>query len=77
VPNLPWKEWVLDVTQSQDLYAFCPLENGNVVLGMTVLSERCPGRLVAAYHEAGQDAVEAWFDRNQAIFESLQRKSNV
>ena len=55
-----WKEWLLDV--SCDPPAFVPYERetDTIVLGMTVISSMCPGKLVGIIHCRGQEEVEKW-----------------
>lgn len=59
-------EWALDVTQmdSTGAYAFVPICGEAVVLGYTVISDRCPGQLTAVISEDGVDHVNRWVERN-------------
>jgi hypothetical protein len=57
-----WPDWLLDVTM--DPPCFVPYERGRAVLGMCVLTDRCPGRLVGVIHEDGQAAAENWCAEN-------------
>lgn len=54
------KNWVLDITLGEP-YAFCPIEdNGDVVVGLTIITDKCPGNLSGVMHLDGQEAVEKW-----------------
>lgn len=52
-------QWALDVTLPENL-CFVPISGDDVITGMMVVSDRCPGELVALYHADSQEAVEAW-----------------
>lgn len=58
-----WKNWLLDVSFWRDDMppCFVPYEgNGDIITGMNLLTDQCPGNLVGVYHEAGKQAAEAW-----------------
>ena len=56
-----WGNWVMDVTHEDGIYCFCPINDDNsIVVGMNVITDRCPGNLVGIFHEGGQDAVGEW-----------------
>jgi hypothetical protein len=57
-----WKNWVLDVTSTfGGEYCFVPIEDdGTLVVGLNVISDECPGKLVGAVHAGGQEEVENW-----------------
>ena len=43
--------WVMDITHYPEYVAFCPYEdNGNIVLGMTYIADKCPGVIVGVMH---------------------------
>lgn len=51
------EEWVLDVSVGEP-YSFCPFEeSGSVVVGLSFISDKCPGKLVGVFHAGGADAV--------------------
>ena len=58
-------QWVMDVT-NWPRYCFCPYEadTGSVVLGMNIISERCPGNLAGIYHSVGGDFAATWAREN-------------
>ena len=60
-----WNEWIMDVTDWPK-YCFCPYEpeTGNVVLGMNVIQDRCPGKLAGIYHGDGNDFAATWCNEN-------------
>ena len=62
--ELTWKEWVLDVTFDPPVFVPYERETGAVVIGMNVLSDKCPGKLVGVIHADGQEAVEKWISEN-------------
>lgn len=60
--------WVLDATLAGDdgpPYPFCPLEEDRVVVGMTFVSDKPPGKLVGLYHADGDEALGVWLDWNR------------
>jgi len=67
--------WVLDVTYTPALPpVFVPYENGNLVLGMNVVSATCPGELIGVIHEGGQEAAEKWCAENPNWYEQYKTK---
>ncbi len=54
-----WNEWVIDVTFWPST-GFCPLDDGSVVVGMTYIADRSPGKLVGVFHHDGEEAVDGW-----------------
>ena len=64
------EQWVLDATIGcrDGLFCFCPIEGDisgdyNIIVGMNVISDKPPGRLVAIVHADGQEAVEAFCEK--------------
>ena len=63
-----WSEWVVDASMCHDgLLCFCPYKSHgdggfSVVFGMSYLSDKAPGRVVAVVHPDGDDAAQAWLD---------------
>ena len=55
-----FKEWVLDV--SFDIPAFCPYESetDEIVTGLSIMTNKCPGKCVGIIHADGRDALEKW-----------------
>ena len=73
---MDWKEWLLDITFGvEDAACFVPYEreDGNVVLGMNLLTDRCPGDLVGVIHSDGKEAVERWCSENPDWYERYKR----
>ena len=70
-----FNNWVLDVTYVPNMPpVFVPYEDdGTLVLGMNVMSEKCPGELVGIIHEGGQEAVEKWCSENPNWYEQYSR----
>ena len=65
-----WPNWAMDVSHEKEPYCFCPIEkNGDIVLGMSFIADKCPGNLVAIFHERGQKAVEKWEKANPNWYE--------
>lgn len=68
-------DWVLDVTfwSPDSPLAFCPMDNdGGIVVGLTVLANVPPGRMVAVYHADGQQQVDQWMERHPDVLERLE-----
>lgn len=63
-----WKEWVIDASMSapEGCACFVPYEReeDTFVLGMNLISDRCPGELLGVIHANGQEAVEEWCKAN-------------
>jgi len=55
-------EWLLDV--SFGVPAFVPYERDtdSVIIGLTMLSDKCPGKIIGVIHCDGQEAVESWVE---------------
>lgn len=56
-------QWVIDLSMPAPDGAVCfiPYEPPDTfVVGMNVVSDKCPGKLVGIMHPGGQDAVEKW-----------------
>lgn len=65
--NTPiWTDYVLNVTHEP--YSFHPFCDEEVVIGMEMIYEKCPGNLVGVIHEDGQDAVNDWCAHNPDWF---------
>ncbi|HET9819608.1 MAG TPA: hypothetical protein VFP92_10625 [Rhodanobacteraceae bacterium] len=70
--NIMWENWVLDVTHGHEPMAFCPIEdNGTIIIGLTMISGKCPGRFVGIVHFDGDDAANAWLAEHSAIVDEL------
>lgn len=59
-----WREWLLDVSFEYPCFVPYERDTDQVVVGMNMLSARCPGELVGVMHSDGQDAVEKWCAEN-------------
>lgn len=68
--------WVLDASiagQMEDevgVYPFCPLEGDpegefSVVVGLTLVTDKPPGKFVGIVHRDGQEAAEAWAEAHK------------
>ena len=59
-------EWLIDITFGDNPPCFVPYEKetGMVVLGMNVIADKCPGKLVGVFHSGGDDLVDAWLAKN-------------
>lgn len=59
----PWKEWALDVSCGEP--CFVPVaEDGRVVFGMSVLTDRSPGHLIGVVSQEGVEHAEQWKEAN-------------
>lgn len=81
-----WKNWVLDATMFSDgPFCFCPLEGEldgdySVITGFNYLGIAPPdnGKLVAVVHEAGQEAVDKFYEEHkEAIDEMFSKQSHA
>lgn len=57
------EDFVLDVTlDGGGLNCYCPYlkDTEEVVFGLSILTDRCPGNLVGVVHMDGNEAVEKW-----------------
>jgi hypothetical protein len=65
-----WDQWVLDVTRhKKEMPLWVPIsfnEDGthDLVVGMNVFSDDCPGTPKGIIHEDGDDAVNEWIENN-------------
>ncbi len=67
-----WKNWVLDVTNGCESPLFCPIEDdGTIVIGMNILSNKCPGKLVGIFHTSGVALAQQWMEENGAVLDDL------
>lgn len=60
-------EWMLDITFGLNpMPCFVPYDAGEdaVVFGLSVLTNRCPGKLVGVCSQNGQQEVEKWCEEN-------------
>jgi len=63
---MDWKEWLMDVTHGDSPPCFVPYERdtGDIVLGMSLITDQCPGELVGVIHAGGQQAAEEYCTAN-------------
>jgi hypothetical protein len=60
-----FNEWVLDASFTDDTIAtFVPYKDGDFIIGMNYMSNKCPGKLVAVIHVNGQDACDQWIEEH-------------
>lgn len=52
-------DWVVDVSLYPHV-CFVPYDDGDIMLGMSLITEHCPGNLIGVIHSGGQEAVEEW-----------------
>ena len=64
--NLNYEYWVYDVSSFGKIPVFCPfdLEKEEVVIGITVMSSECPGKLYGAFHPEGQEELEIFVEEH-------------
>jgi len=66
--------WVLDVTSPIDgPYCFCPVEGDDVIVGMNMIAETPPGKLVGVFSQEGQEFVDDVWPQWKPVLERLQR----
>ena len=67
--------WALDCARSPDpdngMFCFVPVEDGAFITGLSFMSDRPPGKLVAIFHEDGQAAVEAFIDKHREKIDAI------
>lgn len=73
-----WPGWVLDATVSDDEppFPFCPIVGDplgefEVLVGLTVVTDRPPGPLVGVVHADGYQAARDWCDTHTRQLEEL------
>ena len=70
-----WPNWVLDATQWNDapgVMCFVPYEDdGTLVVGMNMITGKCPGKFVGVIHADGDAAAEAWCGVHQDVIDQL------
>jgi hypothetical protein len=59
-----WTEWLLDVSFEPPCFVPYERDTGRIVLGMNLITDRCPGKLIGLMHSGGQEAVEQWEANN-------------
>lgn len=72
-----YPDWVMDVTHNPphgDMI-FCPVTDEGVMTGLNVLP--CPGKIVGAFSEQGQELVDAWWEKNSEWFKAYQAEHNA
>jgi hypothetical protein len=58
-----FSDWIIDVTRWPN-YCFVPYINGNIVFGMNLITDTCPGNLVGFIHLDGNIAAQQWENKN-------------
>ena len=69
-----WNDWVIDVTHGTEYPCFVPYDGETLVLGMNVISSKCPGNLVGILHTGGQDAANEWEKNNPNWFATFKKE---
>jgi len=70
-----WDEYVLDCSNIDVgwIPCFCPYENGKIIVGVNILQDKCPGKLVGVIHSGGQQATEEWITQNPNWYKIYRR----
>ena len=70
-----YKEWVLDVTNGVNPPCFIPykLKTDTLILGMNLISDKCPGKLVGIVHLDGQKKANNWTENNPDWYEKYSK----
>lgn len=68
-----YDEWVADVTLDTPpgMFVFCPYDDGDFITGLNIISDVCPGALVAIIHTDGQEAVDRWIEKHPDEYAAL------
>ena len=59
-----FKEWVIDVSFDPPCFVPYERETDRLVIGMNLVSNAPPGKLIGVIHQDGQEAVEKWCEDN-------------
>ena len=67
------EQYVIDGTIDTDegVYCFCPIENGHVVTGISILASEPPGKVVGVIHFDGEQAAEAFYQAHKAVIDNM------
>jgi hypothetical protein len=67
-----FREWALDISQ-WPARCYCPYKkDGTIVIGLNLITDRCPGKLVALFHQDGQDVLDKWCAENPEALKELE-----
>ena len=74
-----YSDWVLDASVCSGdgpMYCFCPVDtDGSIVIGLNMLTDRCPGQLVGVIHADGDEAAAQWAEQRMELLERLARRA--
>jgi len=72
------KTWMLDASsvRANGVACFVPYCDGDLIVGMNVISHECPGALVGLFHPCGQKAAEEWAEENKDWHEKYRSKDD-
>lgn len=70
--NLTEEEWVADITNYPEYVCFIPYKDGELLIGLNVITDKCPGKLIGIFHSDGVDAVNEFQSANPNIKQELQ-----
>jgi hypothetical protein len=66
-------DWLLDVSCKP--YLFIPMDGDAIIFESSVLSDRCPGRLLDVYHSGGEKLAHQWKIKNPTWHEDNRRSA--
>ena len=67
-----WKRWCLDVSQ-WPILCFCPIDNetGDIITGINLVTNECPGELSMIMHFDGKEAVDAFVVEHEIELQAI------
>ena len=65
-------EWIMDVTNYPEYVSFSPYEDDSVILGMTYISDKCPGTIVGVMHFDGPEMSNKFIEEHPNLREEFE-----
>ncbi len=72
-----WKKYVLDVTMNPPCWCPYEEETGNIVVGLSMIQNECPGEMVGIFHQDGQEKVNEWMENNPEQVKNLKNERKI
>ena len=69
------KKFVLDVSFTPSMPpSFVPVdENENIIIGLSITTDVCPGELVGVYHQEGGELAQKWVEEHPDWYKRYSR----
>jgi hypothetical protein len=72
------KNLALDVTTGHDELAFVQIEDdGSVVFGVTMVTDKCPGNFVVVVHWGSNEAAEKFVRDNEGLVKKIAEEAEI